>query len=135
MGANMTSAITTTRVQRNGSTIRWGFGIYFLAVGILHFVVPPGLPSALAWMYELSDPLHAVAGTAEVLGGLGLILPPLVGRAPRLTSVAASGLSLVMIGAAAWHATRGEWVQILGNLVVAGVMAYVAGQEWRKQSR
>jgi len=129
----MSSAITTNRAQRAESTMRWLFGIYFVAVGILHFVVPEGLPAFMAWMYELSDPLHAIAGTAEILGGLGLILPPLVGLSPRLTSAAASGLSLVMFGAAAWHVSRGEWVQIVGNLVVAGVMAYVAVKGWRRQ--
>jgi hypothetical protein len=86
----------------------------------------------MAWMYELSDPVHAIAGTAEILGGLGLILPHLTGVAPRLTVAAAAGLSLVMISAAAWHATRGEWVQILGNLVVAGLMASVALRQWRE---
>lgn len=123
------------RTPRTWSTIRWVFGIYFVAVGSLHFVVPDGLPPFMAWMYDLSDPLHAIAGTAEILGGLGLVLPPLVASAPWLTSAAASGLSLVMIGAAAWHATRGEWVQIVGNLVVAGVIAYLAVGEWRRQPR
>jgi hypothetical protein len=129
----MSSVITTNRVQRAESTIRWLFGISFMAIGIVHFVVPDGLPAFMAWMYELSDPLHAIAGTAEILGGLGLILPPRIGVAPRLTSAAASGLSLVMFGAAAWHVSRGEWVQIVGNLVVAGVMVYVAVKEWQRQ--
>jgi putative oxidoreductase len=129
----MTSVISATRAPRTMTTIRWAFGIYFVGVGILHFVLPQGLPTFMAWMYELSDPLHAVAGTAEILGGLGLILPSLVGVAPRLTSGAASGLSLLMLGAAAWHGSRGEWAQILGNLVVAGIMAYVAVKEWRAQ--
>ncbi len=128
----MSIAVSTTRSHRTVSAIRWVFGIYFVAVGILHFVVPDGLPSLMAWMYELSGPLHAVAGTAEILGGLGLVLPRLIGVAPRLTSPAASGLVVVMIGAAAWHGARGEWAQIFGNLVVAGLMAYVAFREWRR---
>ncbi len=131
----MSSAISTTRVLRTTTMIRWVFGIYFVAVGILHFVVPEGLPPFMAWMYELSASLHAVAGTAEILGGLGLVLPPLVGVAPRLASAAAWGLSLLMVGAAAWHGSRAEWAQTLGNLVVAGIMAYVAANEWRAQQR
>jgi uncharacterized membrane protein YphA (DoxX/SURF4 family) len=131
----MASAITTVRAPRTMTTIRWMFGIYFIAVGILHFVVPDGLPAFMGWMYELPEPLHAVAGTAEIFGGLGLILPPLVGVAPRLTVAAASGLSILMVGAVTWHAGRGEWVQIIGNLAVAGVMAYVAVAEWRRQDR
>ena len=103
----MSAVITATRASRRVTTIPWVFGIYFVAVGILHFVVPEGLPAFMAWMYELSDPLHAVAGTAEIFGGLGLILPRLISVAPRLTGAAASGLSLVMVGAAAWHGSRG----------------------------
>jgi uncharacterized membrane protein len=110
------------------------FGLYFIGVGIVHFVVPDGLPAFLGRMYELSEPLHAVAGTAEILGGLGLILPP-VGVGPRLTVAAASGLFVLMVGAVTWHAGRGEWAQIIGNLTVAGVMAYVAVAERRSQDR
>ena len=28
-------------------------GIYFLAIGIMHFVIPPGLPAQMSWMYDL----------------------------------------------------------------------------------
>lgn len=131
----MSAAITTTRAPWTMAAIRWVFGVYFVAVGIVHFVIPEGLPAFMSWMYELSDSLHVVAGTAEILGGLGLILPRLVGVAPRLTSAAASGLAVLMVGAGVWHAGRGEWAQIFGNLVVAAVMAYVAVEEWRTQGR
>jgi hypothetical protein len=33
-------------------------GVYFFVTGILHFIVPPGLPAPMAWMYELPQPLH-----------------------------------------------------------------------------
>lgn len=131
----MSLAISPTRASWAVAAIRWVFGIYFVSVGLLHFEVPEGLPALLAWMYELSEPLHAVAGTAEILGGLGLILPSLVGVAPRLASAAALGLSLVMLGAAAWHGSRGEWVQILGNLIVAAIMAAVSIKEWQRQRK
>lgn len=121
--------------SRAVTVIRWVFGIYFIAVGVLHFVVPDGLPPLMAWMYDLNDPMHALSGTAEILGGLGLILPRLTGIAPRLTAAAASGLSIVMVGAAVWHVSRGEWAQIAGNLVVAGLMAFVAVREWQAPRR
>ena len=35
-------------------------GLYFIAVGIMHFIVPDGLPSVMDWMYDLSDTMHAV---------------------------------------------------------------------------
>lgn len=107
-------------------------GIYFLAIGVLHLVVPEGLPDVLAWMYELSDALHYLSGTAEILGGLGLILPGLTRIKPGLTPLAASGLTLVMLLAAVWHVPRGEVQNIITNLVLAGLLALIAYVRWRR---
>lgn len=106
--------------------LRWVFGVYFVAVGIMHFLVPAGLPEPMAWMYDLSTELHYVAGVSEILGGVGLILPRLTGVKPSLTYLAAAGLAVVMIGAMIWHVRRGEVAQIAANALVAAVMGYVA---------
>jgi len=45
-------------------------GIYFLFVGVNHFIVPPGLPGAMSWMYELPTGIHYFSGTAEILAAL-----------------------------------------------------------------
>jgi putative oxidoreductase len=108
------------------------FGLYFIAIGVMHFVVPDGLPDQMGWMYELSDTLHVVAGTAEILGGLGLILPGLTRIRPELTVAAALGLVLVMIAAAVWHAGRGEGTNIGVNLINAAFLAFIAYQRWRR---
>lgn len=100
-------------------------GVYFVVTGVIHLVVPEGLPGVLEWMYDLSTPLHWIAGLAEIAGGLGLVLPAATRTAPRLTPLAASGLVLVMLSAAGWHATRGETRSIVGNVVVAALLAFV----------
>jgi uncharacterized membrane protein len=100
-------------------------GVYFIAVGVLHFIVPDGLPAQMDWMYELSDTLHTVSGIAEILGGLGLILPAVTGIRPELVAYAAFGLALVMVGAAIWHLGRGETTQIVLNLINIAVLAFV----------
>jgi uncharacterized membrane protein len=107
------------------------FGIYFIAIGVLHFVVPEGLPSAMEWMYDLSDTLHIVTGTAEILGGLGLILPGLTKIRPELTIYAAAGLAILMVGALIYHLNRGEMQNIVTNVVVAAIMAYLAYARWK----
>lgn len=107
------------------------FGLYFIVVGITHFIVPDGLPAQMSWMYELNDTLHLVSGTAEILGGLGLILPGLIGIGPDLTVLAALGLGLVMLGAAVWHLTRGETQQIVLNLVIAAVLSFLVYGRWK----
>ncbi len=106
--------------------LQWVFGLYFIAVGVLHFIVPEGLPAQMGWMYDLSDTMHAIVGVAEILGGLGLILPGLTGIRPELTIAAAIGLLLVMVGAMVWHVGREEFQNIGFNVVNAAVMAYIA---------
>lgn len=106
-------------------------GIYFVAVGVTHFIVPPGLPAPMAWMYDLSPTLHYISGTAEILGGLGLILPGLTGIQTRLVPLAAAGLATVMVLAIGFHITRGELVQLPGNVIFGGLAAFVAYGRWR----
>ena len=106
-------------------------GIYFLFVGVNHFIVPPGLPGPMSWMYELPTGLHYFSGTAEILAGLGLILPGLTKIQTRLTPLAGAGLVLVMIGAMVWHVQRGEVVNIFLNLILAVLAGFVAYGRWR----
>ena len=101
-------------------------GLYFIGVGIMHFIVPAGLPAMMGWMYDLSPVLHWISGTAEILGGLGLILPGLTKIQTRLTPLAAWGLTLVMLLAAVYHITRGEYANIINNLFLAALCAFIA---------
>jgi uncharacterized membrane protein len=106
-------------------------GIFFLGTGVNHFIVPPGLPAQMAWMYDLPLGLHLLSGAAEVLAGLGLILPGLTRIQTRLTPLAALGLVLVMVSAAAWHVTRNEFPNIFMNLILAGLAGFVAYGRWK----
>jgi uncharacterized membrane protein YphA (DoxX/SURF4 family) len=62
---------------------------------------------------------------AESLGGIGLILPWLTGILPWLTPLAAVGLVLVMIGAVIFHIPRKEYPNIVFNLVLLALAAFV----------
>lgn len=106
-------------------------GIYFVFVGINHFTIPPNLPEMMSWMYELSPTLHFISGTAEILGGLGLILPGLTKIQTRLTPLAGAGLVLVMVGAIAWHLSRGESANIIINLILLALVGFVAYGRWQ----
>ncbi len=107
-------------------------GIYFVSVGISHFILPPGLPPPMAWMYELPTVLHYISGTAEILGGLGLVLPGLTRIQTRLTPLAALGLMLVMVGAMMWHLSRNEFQSIFMNVILAGIAGFVAYGRWKQ---
>ena len=106
-------------------------GVYFVGIGVMHFVIPPGLPAPMAWMYELSPTLHTVSGVAEILGGLGLILPSVTRIQPRLTPLAGAGLVLVMLGALTWHFQRGEMQNIGFNVFLAILAGFVAYGRWK----
>jgi uncharacterized membrane protein len=102
------------------------FGVYFVAVGVSHFIVPEGLPAMMEWMYDLDDTLHLVSGTAEILGGLGLILPAVTRIQPRLVPLAAIGLAIVMAGAVVFHLGREEYQQIGSNVFLILIMLFIA---------
>jgi uncharacterized membrane protein len=106
-------------------------GIYFALTGVMHFVVPPGLPAPMSWMYDLSPTLHYISGTAEILGGLGLILPSLTRIKPVLTPLAGLGLTIVMVLAIFYHLQRGEIANIGFNVVLALLSAFVAYGRWK----
>lgn len=68
-------------------------------------------------------------GMLEVLGALGLILPPLTGIAVPLAVVAAIGLTVLQVLAMGVHLRRGERRESTMNvvlLVLAGVAAWLA---------
>jgi uncharacterized membrane protein len=106
-------------------------GVYFVVIGVMHFAVPEGLPDQMAWMYDLPTWLHVVSGTAEILGGLGLVLPAATRVRPHLTPLAAAGLATVMVGAALWHVPRGEMPNVALTLAVAVVLLWLAWVRWR----
>lgn len=107
------------------------FGIYFIAIGILHFIVPDGLPSPMSWMYDMSTGLHIVAGTLEILGGVGLIVPAALRILPFLTPLAGAGLAVLMIAAAAWHGQQEQFSNIPQNLIIAALLAFIAYGRWK----
>jgi len=111
--------------------LQWVFGIYFVVIGVMHFVVPDGLPELMEWMYELNDTMHVIVGIAEILGGLGLILPSVTRIRPELTVYAAAGLVLVMAGAVVFHATRGEGASIVNNLFIGALVAFIGYGRWK----
>lgn len=57
-------------------------------------------------------------GTAEVLGGVGLILPMLTGILPVLSPIAGIGIAIIQGGAFATHLRRGERQALAPNVVI-----------------
>jgi hypothetical protein len=103
--------------------------VTFLGAGLLKLTQPKDklAASGQGWVEDFSAGQVRLIGTAEVLGALGLVLPPLVDVAPILAPIAALGLALLMAGAAVTHARRRELLpNVAVNLVLLLLAAFVA---------
>lgn len=91
----------------------------YLAAGAQKtFRSPDALVAAgIGWARDVSLPLVRFVDVVEVLGAIGLILPPLTGIAPVLAPIAAIGLVLVQVGAVVFHLRRREAKALPMNLV------------------
>ena len=78
------------------------------------------------WTEDFAEPQIKGIGTLEVLAALGLILPALLDIAPVLVGVAAIGVVLLMLGAAATHLRRKEGQMVAVNLVIAAIAVFIA---------
>lgn len=99
----------------------------FVGTGIWELATPvAALAAKMPWMGQVSPAFLRATAVLDLLGGLGVILPSLTGRAPRLTVFAAAGCVALMLGAAVFHWQRGEAASAPFNLVMGGLAAFVA---------
>lgn len=69
---------------------------------------------------------HRVESGIAQIGGVGIVLPGLVGVAPVLVPVAAVGLALLQVGAAAVNVRYGESKRLPINVVLIALAVFVA---------
>ncbi len=101
--------------------------LVFLAAGVTKLARPRlALAGQMAWVEDFTDAQVKGIGVLEVLAVFGLIVPPLLHIAVFLAPLAATGLVLLMIGAAATHLRRGEMPMAAGNLALLVLAAVVA---------
>jgi len=79
----------------------------------------------------MPGPFMRFISVAELLGGIGLILPGLLRIRPSLTPLAAAGLVIVMIGATVLTLKKGDVAPALAPLAVGLLLAFVAYGRWR----
>ncbi len=78
------------------------------------------------WVDDVSANNIKLIGIAEVLAGVGLILPQLTNILPWLTPLAGVGLIFTMTGAVIFHLRRGDGQQaIVPNIVLMLFAAFV----------
>ena len=89
---------------------------------------------SMDWTEDFPEPQIKGIGTLEVLAALGLILPALLDIAPVLVGVAAVGVVLLMLGAAATHLRRKEGQMVPVNLVIAAIAVFIAVMRFGPES-
>ncbi len=100
--------------------------VVFALGGFMKLTMPlPELGRQLAWAGDLPAWLVRFIGLSELAGAVGLVLPAATGIRPRLTTLAALGLALIMVLAMAFHMLRWEFQALPINLVLGSLAAFV----------
>src|ERR1700757_1588667 len=109
-------------------TLQIVLALVFAGAGAIKLIQPRDkLAKSLGdWVYDFPAPLLKPLGLAELLGAVGLIVPPLLHIAPILTPVAAAALVVTMTGAMVTHARRREFTNVAVNVLLAVIAAVVA---------
>ena len=92
----------------------------FLASGLQKLVRPRDklVEGGYRWAGDYSRGAIKLIGIAEVLGAIGLVLPPALGIATVLSPSAAAALALLMAGAALVYLRRSESGQLAAPIVL-----------------
>jgi VIT1/CCC1 family predicted Fe2+/Mn2+ transporter len=99
----------------------------FTLTGLVKLTQPKEkLALRMGWVNDFSQNNIRVIGLLELLGAVGVIVPALTGILPWLTSLAAVGLIVVMLGAAATHLRRKEYAMAAITVVMGALAAFIA---------
>jgi putative oxidoreductase len=109
--------------------------LFSLAAGWNHGMRPlSNTIQSLPWAADVPVALVRFIGFAELVAGVGLVLPAATRIVPRLTPLAAIGLAIIMGLAIPFHIMRGEANVIALHIVVVALCAFVAWGRFRRVS-
>jgi uncharacterized membrane protein len=97
--------------------------VFFVFVGVSKVMTSDDV---LATLFPLPAAFIRFIGICEVLGGLGLVLPLALKIRPELTSLAAAGLTIIMVGAAGTTFAVGGGAMAVMPLLLGVVTALIA---------
>jgi uncharacterized membrane protein YphA (DoxX/SURF4 family) len=101
--------------------------VAYIGAGIMKTTQPKEkLAPRMSWVNDYSAGQVKLVGLAELLGGIGVVLPWALNIAAWLTPVAAVGLVIVQIGAIAYHVRKKELNVLPVNVVLLALAAFVA---------
>ena len=105
-------------------------GIY-VAYGVYKTFFTEKAKEKMAWTNGRSDNFIRFVGIAELLGGIGVVLPMVLNIFPGITVLASIGLTLVQIFAVfTEHLPKKEYKVLPLNLYFAAMSIFVAIGRW-----
>lgn len=128
----MSDSIAVPRLSRAPHVALWIaqglLAALFGMAGVLKSTAPlADLAVDMKWVTEVPPGLVRFVGVTELLGAIGLVLPSALRVAPKLTPLAAIGLAVTMLLAAAHHVRMGDPANTLVvNAVLGGIALAIA---------
>lgn len=105
---------------------QWILCLSFGILGVMKLTMPmESLTAILSWPGAMPAEFVRLIGLAELLGALGVVLPMLTGIRPILTSYAAFGLMVLMIGALGYHLMLFQGTMLIPTIALGSLAAYV----------
>jgi hypothetical protein len=105
---------------------QWILFMAFGTMGIMKLTMSmESLTAMLTWPAAMPVEFVRLIGLAELLGALGVVLPMLTGIRPILTSYAAFGLMVLMIGALGYHLMLFQGTMLIPTIALGSLAAYV----------
>ena len=128
--AGATAAVDTRKLSAAVWIVQGLLALVFLFAGLFKLTAPSEM---LAAQVPLPELFVRFLGLAETVGAIGLILPGLVHIRTGLTPLAASGLVLIMTGAAVLTPTLFgmDVIMALPNVIIGALAAAIAYGRWQ----
>lgn len=101
-------------------------GTMMLVLGFMKTFSPVESLSKFSWTTRSSEDRIRFIGFSELMIGLGLILPTLTGITPKLTSLSAALLCVIMVMAISEHVKNKENDDIWKNVLILILALFVA---------
>ena len=107
-------------------------GAAFVVFGLAHSfgAAHAELPLGARWISDVPPHLLIFIAICELFGGVTLLVPSVTKRQSWLTVLAAGFIAVLMVFAAIFHWTRGEYINIVFNVILGSLAAFVAYGRW-----
>jgi len=83
------------------------------------------------WAPRLPELLVRFIGISELLGAIRLILPAALKIRPQLTTLAAAGLTVIMIMANLYHISQGEFFVLPMTGILLLLLVFITYGRWK----